>query len=93
MSPARPSSEAPRSRSHLLERSKVKNSVYFHVWSITLSFLDGFQNYFAEMLTIIRQCVMCKTQVHSSKDKVTLRGQRSKIESIFRVRSVAVSPE
>ena len=50
---------------------------------MTLPFLDGFSNDLVEMLTIIRQCGSRKTQVFNSEVKVTLRGQRSKIGSIF----------
>ena len=50
MSRARPTSVAPRSRSHLEDKGLKMVSI-FRVRSITLSFLDGFGNYFAEMLT------------------------------------------
>ena len=43
------------------------------------------------MLTIMRQCVAGKTPVHSSKVKVTLKGQRSKVGSDFCVQSVTFS--
>ena len=71
------------------QRSKIGS--VFHVWSITLSFLDGFGNYFAEMLTIIELCARHKTQVCSFKVKVTLRGQKSKVGSIFSVWSITLS--
>ena len=58
------------------QRSKI--GFIFRVQTITLSFLYGFWNYFAEMLTIMRQSTAHKTQVGSSKIKikVTLSGQR-----------------
>ena len=71
------------------ETSKV--GYFFCVRSITLSFLDGFLNYLAEMFTIMRQCVICKAQIHSCKVKVTLRGQRSKIGYNFCVQSITLS--
>ena len=43
------------------------------------------------MLIIMRLCIARKTQIHSSKVKVTLRDQRSKVVSIFRVRSIILS--
>ena len=70
----------------------VRQSVrIFRVRSVTLSFFGGFQNYVAEMFATIRQCVARKIHVGSSKVKVTLRGQRSKKGSNFRVRSVTLS--
>ena len=73
---AKPRSVALRSRLYL-EIKKIGS--IFCVRSITLSFLDRFRNYFAEMLTIMRQRVARKTQVRSSKVKVTLRDQRQKM--------------
>ena len=69
----------------------TKIGYMFPVRTITLSFLDGSLNYLAEMFTIIRQCVLCRTQVRSCKVKVTLRGQRWKIWYNFRVRSTTLS--
>ena len=43
------------------------------------------------MFATIRRCVARKIQVRSSKVKVTLRGQRLKNGSNFRVRSVTLS--
>ena len=75
-----------RAQGHTSDQSSKIGSI-FRVRSITLLFLDGFRNYFAEMLTIMRQCVVGKIQVHNSK----VTGQRSKIESIFHVWSITVS--
>ena len=46
-----------------------------------------FVNNLAEMFTIIRECVVRKAKVRSSKVMVTL-SQRSKVGSIFRVWSI-----
>ena len=44
---------APRSRS---QRANVKIGSISRVLSITLLFLDGFRNYFAEILTVMTMC-------------------------------------
>ena len=54
------------------------------VRAVTLSFNGGFSNNLAQMFTMMRRRVACKTHVLSSKVKVTLRGQRSNI-SIMRL--------
>ena len=63
----------------------------FRVRSVTLSFVDGFRNYLAEMFATILRRVARNIQVRSSKVKVTLRGQRSEKGSNFRVRFVTLS--
>ena len=52
MSRDRPRSAASRSRSQIAVKDKKIGSI-FHVRSITLSFLDGFRNYFAEIIIIM----------------------------------------
>ena len=74
--------------SNRIVRLSVRN---FRVRSVTFSFFGGFQNYLTEMFATIRRCVARKIQVRSSKVKVTLRGQRLKNGSNFRVRSVTLS--
>ena len=43
-----------------------------HVRPITSSCIVGFENYFAEMIIVTRQCVACKNHVPRSKVKVTV---------------------
>ena len=44
----------------------------FRVCPVTLSSVMGFQNNLAQMIITARQCVECKSQVASSKVKVTM---------------------
>ena len=61
-------------------RSKVKVTVRLkgfafqnHVQPFTSSCMVGFESYLAQMIIIIRQCVMCKNHIARSKVKVTVR--------------------
>ena len=54
------------------------NKGAFRVRSVNLSIIKGFWNNLPQTFTMIRQCVMRKTQIPTSKVKVTLRGQRFK---------------
>ena len=59
------------------QRSKI--GLIKHVWAVKSSCIEEFQNNFAQLLTMNRGCDTCENQVHSSKVKVTNRGQRSKL--------------
>ena len=61
------------------------------VRAVTLSFNGGFSNNLAQMFTMMRRRVACKTHVLSSKVKVTLRGQRSNMGIMRLVRDRSCS--
>ena len=68
----------PLRRGHIVIAPSYRSFAHSHfrVRAVTLSYMDGFLNYFTQILSISRRCVACKTRVICSKVKVT-RGHTS----------------